>query len=74
MVGCWMAFLGPYLEAAALDELLTEIKQSYDTVLSLLVPDDLLVDRMLRAEDVKMTLKPLFGGGYRSIRSKQLRW
>lgn len=47
-------------QATALDQLLTEIEQSYDTVLSLLVPDDLLVERMLgrgRKDDTEAVIR-----------------
>lgn len=47
-------------QAEALDSLLTEIKQSYDKVLSLLVPDELLVDRMLgrgRKDDTEEVIR-----------------
>ena len=47
-------------QAAALDDLLSQIEQSYDTVLSLLVPDELLVNRMLgrgRKDDTEEVIR-----------------
>jgi len=47
-------------QATALDQLLAEIEQSYDTVLTLLVPEDLLVHRMLsprRKDDTEAVIR-----------------
>ena len=47
-------------QANALDELLQDIEQSYDTVLSLLVPDELLIERMLsrgRKDDTEEVIR-----------------
>lgn len=47
-------------QADALDQLLQEIGQSYDAVLSLLVPDELLIERMLnrgRKDDTEAVIR-----------------